>query len=145
MDQRLSLITLGVANLTKARKFYVDGLGWKASAASDDAIVFIQLGGIGLSLFQHDALAEDAGVTPGGASGFRGVTVAQNVPTKGDVDAALKLAAKAGGCVVRAAADTSWGGYAGYFADPDGHLWEVAWSPHFKLGPDGELILPPPK
>ena len=145
MDQRLSLITLGVADLRKARKFYVDGLGWKPSRASEAAIVFIQMGGIGLSLFQHDALAEDAGVASGGPSGFRGFTLAQNVASKAEVDAVMKLAVKAGGRAMRPAADTFWGGYAGYFADPDGTLWEVAWNPHFQLGPNGELILPPPK
>ena len=142
MEPRISLITLGVQNLRKARKFYVEGLGWKPSSASQEAIIFIQMGGMALSLFQHDALAEDAGVAPVPSSGFRGVTLAYNARTKGEVDTVMAQAAKAGGRKMRPAAETSWGGYAGYFADPDGHLWEVAWNPHFALGPKGELILP---
>ena len=141
MEQRLSIITLGVADLKKARKFYCDGLGFKPSSASQEGIVFIQMGGIALALFNHDALAEDATVPPGGG-GFRGVTIAYNTRTKAEVDEVMKLAVKSGGRAMRPAAEAFWGGYAGYFADPDGHLWEVAWNPSFKLSKDGDLILP---
>lgn len=141
MEQRISLITLGVADLKKARKFYVDGLGWTPSSASQEGIVFIQMGCMALALFNHDALAEDATVPPGGG-GFRGVTLAYNARTKEEVDQVMKLAVTAGGRAMRPTAAASWGGYMGYFADPDGHLWEVAWNPQFKLGPNGELVLP---
>lgn len=141
MEQRISIITLGVADLKKARKFYVDGLGFKPSSASQEGIVFIQMGCIGLALFNHDALAEDATVPPSGG-GFRGVTLAYNTRTKKEVDEVMKLAVASGGRAMRPAADAFWGGYAGYFADPDGHLWEVAWNPTFELGPNGELKLP---
>ncbi len=141
MEQRLSIITLGVADLKKARKFYVDGLGFVPSSASQEGIIFIQMGSIALALFNHDALAEDATVPPSGG-GFRGVTLAYNTRTKEEVDELMKLAVKAGGRAMRPAAEANWGGYAAYFADPDGHLWEVAWNPNFKLGKNGELILP---
>ncbi|MBM3507952.1 MAG: VOC family protein [Alphaproteobacteria bacterium] len=141
MDQRISIITLGVADLKKARKFYVDGLGFKPSPASQEGIVFIPMGCMALALFNHDALAEDATVPPGGG-GFRGVTLAYNTRTKEEVDQIMKLAVKAGGRAMRPAAEANWGGYAGYFADPDGHLWEVAWNPSFQLGKNGELLLP---
>ncbi len=141
MEQRISIITLGVADLKKARKFYVDGLGFKPSSASQEGIVFIQMGGIGLALFNHDALAEDATVPPSGG-GFRGVTIAYNTRTKEEVDEVMKLAVKAGGRAMRPAANANWGGYCGYFADPDGHLWEVAWNPSFGLSANGDLQLP---
>lgn len=141
MEQRISIITLGVADLKKARKFYVDGLGFKPSSASQEGIVFIQMGGIGLALFNHDALAEDATVPPSGG-GFRGVTLAYNTRTKEEVDQVMKLAVKAGGRAMRPAAEANWGGYCGYFADPDGHLWEVAWNPTFTLAANGDLELP---
>ena len=103
MEQRISIITLGVADLKKARKFYVDGLGFKPSSASQEGIVFIQMGGIGLALFNHDALAEDATVPPSGG-GFRGVTIAYNTRTKEEVNEVMKLAVKAGGRAMRPAA-----------------------------------------
>lgn len=141
MEPRVSLITLGVADLARARQFYVDGLGWPASSAGDDGVVFLRTGGAIISLFPRTELAADAGIAPEG-SGFGGIALAHNVAAREDVDAALAAAAAAGGRIVKPAQEVFWGGYAGYFADPDGFLWEVAWNPHFPLGPDGTVQLP---
>ena len=139
MEQRLSLVTLGVADVARSRWFY-EALGWRASTASQEDVAFFQLGGIGLSLFGRVALAEDAGLPE--APGFGGVALAHNARTHEEVDTILERARAAGARILRAARDTSWGGYAGYFADPDGHPWEVAWNPHFPLRADGSLQLP---
>lgn len=140
-EPRISLITLGVQDLAGARRFYEAGLGWQASPASQGDIVFYQLGGLALALFARAALAEDAGVAPEGL-GFRGITLAHNVRGPEEVDALLAVAAAAGAKIVRPAEAAFWGGRTGYFEDPDGHLWEVAWNPHFRLGQHGELKLP---
>jgi len=143
MEQRLSLITLGVASLPRSRHFYEDGLGWKPSSASRDSIVFFQLGGIGLALYGREALAEDAHLAESGpTSGFGGITLAHNVRSREEVDAVLALAERAGGRILKPAQDVFWGGYSGYFADPDGHAWEVAWNPFAPLAEDGSLMLP---
>ena len=143
MEQRLSLVTLGVADLARSRRFYEEGLGWRASGASTDEVAFFQLGGIALALWGREALAEDARLPdPGPGGGFGGVALAHNVRTREEVDAVLARARAAGGRVLRPGEDASWGGYTGYFADPDGHLWEVAWNPHFALREDGALQLP---
>jgi catechol 2,3-dioxygenase-like lactoylglutathione lyase family enzyme len=141
LEARLNIVTLGVSDLKRARKFYEDGLGWKASSASQDNIAFFQLGGIVLALYPHNLLAEDATVQPAG-SGFSGITLAQNVRKKEEVFAVLNTAEAAGGKIVKPAQDVFWGGHSGYFADPDGHLWEVAWNPHFHLNSYGEVELP---
>src|SRR5262245_43231891 len=133
MDQRLSIVTLGVADLARARRFYCEGLGWKASSASQDAIVFIDAGGVVLALFNRDALAEDAQLDASPAASFSGITLAHNVRTKQAVDAALAAAVKAGAKLLKPGQDVFWGGYSGYFADPDGHAWEVAWNPFFPM------------
>lgn len=130
MEPRLSLVTLGVADLDRARRFYVDGLGLPMRPESQESVVFIELNGIWLSLFARAALAEDAQVDAAG-SGFRGITLAHNVRSKEAVDALLLQAERAGAKIVKPAQDVFWGGYSGYFSDPDGHLWEVAWNPHF--------------
>jgi uncharacterized protein len=140
-EPRVSLITLGVADLARARAFYESGLGWRASPASQGDIVFFQLGGLALALFPRAALAEDAGMAEGG-QGFRGIALAHNVRDSADVERLLELAQAAGGRIVRAAETAPWGGRSGYFADPDGHLWEIAWNPHFALDADGALRLP---
>lgn len=141
IEPRISVVTLGVHDLARARAFYCDGLGWKPSPASTESIVFIQAGALALALFPWDFLAEDANLQPG-SDGFRGVTLAYNTRTREEVDELMRLAAASGGRGMRPAAETPWGGYAGYFADPDAHLWEAVWNPHFELGPGGELILP---
>ncbi len=140
MEQRLSVVTLGVADLERSRRFYEDGLGWRRGNASDE-IVFFQIGGAVLALFPRDALAEDAHL-PAGGSGFGGVTLAYNARSREEVDAVLAEAAAAGATILKPAQDVFWGGYSGYFADPDGHPWEVAWNPHWTLGDDGSVRLP---
>jgi catechol 2,3-dioxygenase-like lactoylglutathione lyase family enzyme len=141
MEPRVSLITLGVADLGRARSFY-ERLGFKASAAGGDSIVFFQIGSLGLSLFPRESLACDAKVSSEGG-GFRGVTLAHNVREKDDVAVVLAEAVAAGAQLVKASEAAPWGGQSGYFADPDGHLWEVAWNPFAPLGPNGEFQLPP--
>jgi uncharacterized protein len=141
MDQRLTVITLGVSDLPRARRFYCEGLGWTAAPSSTDDIVFIPVGSIVLALFPRHLLAEDAGLPPG-QGGFDGVTLAQNVATKQAVDAALARAAAAGARISKPAQEVFWGGYSGYFVDPDGHAWEVAFNPHWGLSPDCRVLLP---
>lgn len=138
---RLNIVTLGVANVDKSRAFY-EALGWRASAASQPAIVFFDLGGVVLALFGRDALADDADVAPAG-DGFRAVTLAHNVRTEEEVEAALNHAERSGARIVKAATRAPWGGYSGYFSDPDGHLWEVAHNPYVPLDIEGHLTLPP--
>jgi catechol 2,3-dioxygenase-like lactoylglutathione lyase family enzyme len=140
MEPRVSLITLGVGDLARSREFY-ERLGFKASSVGGGEVVFFQAGGLALSLFPRESLACDAKVSAEGA-GFRGVALAHNVRERGDVEKVIAEAAAAGGEVVKPAEDAPWGGRSGYFADPDGHLWEVAWNPHFPLGEDGSLTLP---
>ncbi len=140
MEQRLSLITLGVRDLDASRRFY-EALGWCAAGSKAEGVVFFQLGGIALSLYGRSELARDLGVE-NAATGFSGITVAYNGRDKAEVDAVLALAIRSGGRLVKPAKDAFWGGYVGYFADPDGHLWEVAWNPHFLLREDGSIALP---
>ncbi len=141
MEPRLNIITLAVADLEKARNFYEKGLGWKPSSASQETIIFFQLGGVILALYPYFALAEDAAVDPSG-SGFKGFTLAHNVREKHEVSELLALAEKAGGKIVKPAQDVFWGGHSGYFADLDGNLWEIAWNPFFTLNAEGEVELP---
>jgi catechol 2,3-dioxygenase-like lactoylglutathione lyase family enzyme len=140
MEPRVSLITLGVADLARARAFY-EKLGFRASAASQGDVVFFQAGALALSLYPRESLAEDAQVAAVG-SGFAGLTLAHNVRAKEDVAAVLAEAERAGGRILKPAQDVFWGGHSGYFTDPDGHLWEVAWNPFFELAADGALKLP---
>lgn len=135
MDPRISMITLGVRDLDKAVRFYQQGLGLPKRPMPDDSpVAFFELNGSWLGLFGHDSLAEDAGVDAEG-SGFRGVALAHNVESPAQVDALLSQAQGAGATLVKPGQKTDWGGYSGYFADPDGHLWEVACNPHFWVGP----------
>lgn len=141
MEQRLSLITLGVADVARARRFY-EALGWTASAIDGEGTVaFFQLPGMVLGLFGRDSLAADAGV-PTDGSCFSGVALAYNTRSRDEVDERLKEAEAAGGRIVKPAEEAFWGGYTGYFADPDGHLWEVAWNADFAIGDDGAMTLP---
>lgn len=142
MEQRISLITLGVADLARSRRFYEEGLGWTPSPASQEAIAFYQLGGIALALWSREALAEDAHLSESGpTSGFGGITLAHNVRSRAEVDALMARAERAGARVLKPAGEVFWGGYTAYFADPDGHPWEVCWNPHFPLAEDGSLRL----
>ena len=129
MEPRISIITLGVADLVASTRFYRDGLGLPLREGGD-GIAFFETKGTWLALFPREALAADATVPADGA-GFRGFTFAHNVRSREEVDAVLKEAEAAGASVIKPAQDTDWGGYSGYFSDPDGYLWEVAWNPHF--------------
>ncbi len=129
MEARISIITLGVIDLNTSIRFYRDGLGLPLREGSD-GIAFFELKGTWLALFPRAALAADANVSTQG-SGFPGFTLAHNVRTKEEVDHVLQQAQHAGAFLAKPAADTDWGGYSGYFQDPDGYLWEVAWNPHF--------------
>ena len=140
MEQRISLVTLGVADLARARRFYEEGLGWRPDIAEAE-VVFYGLGGAVLALWSRAELAADAGVTDTGAA-FGGMVLAHNVRSREEVAAVLAEAERAGGAIRTAARDTPWGGHAGTFADPDGHLWEVAWNPAWPLGEDGRVQLP---
>lgn len=139
MEQRLSVVTLGVADLARSRRFYEEGLGWRRGNESDE-VVFYQIGGAVLALFPRRALAEDAHLAAEG-SGFGGITLAYNARDREEVDAVLAEAAAAGAKILKPAQDVGWGGYAGYFADPDGYPWEVAWNPHWTLSKDGSVKL----
>ena len=140
MEQRLSLVTLGVADLAKSRAFY-ERLGWKPAARRAEGVAFFQLGGVVLSLFGREDLAKDAGLAAEG-SGFSGVALAHNTRSREEVETVLAEAVAAGARLVKPAQGAFWGGYSGYFADPDGHLWEVAWNPGFPLDENGCLQLP---
>lgn len=143
MDPRISLVTLGVADMKAARAFY-EALGWKAGAPSNDDVTFFQAGGMILGLYGRAALADDAKVDDT-KPGFSGVALAYNGRDKAEVDAVLAEAVTAGGTLIKAAEEVFWGGYSGYFADPDGHLWEVAFNPFFPIAEDGTISLPDPQ
>ena len=130
MEPRISIITLGVSDLARSVRFYRDGLGLPLRKEGSDAIAFFETRGTWLALYPRDALADDAAV-PSDGSGFPGFTLAHNVRSREEVDALLNEAASHGAKIVKPAQDAFWGGYSGYFADPDGYLWEVAWNPHF--------------
>jgi uncharacterized protein len=140
MEQRVSLVTLGVADLARARAFY-EALGWTTRAEPGDDVVFFQAGGMVVSLWSRAQLAEDSGVTDPG--GWGGVTLAYNVRSPAEVDAAIEEARAAGATISRAGAATFWGGYSGVFVDPDGHPWEVAHNPHWTVSDDGSVLLQP--
>jgi uncharacterized protein len=139
MDQRISIVTLGVRDLKRSRKFY-ESMGWEASEKSQENIVFFQLGVMAVALYPWGLLAEDAKQNPSG-SGFPGFTLAYNVRDKASVVSTLKQAEAAGAKILKPAQDVFWGGHSGYFSDPDGHLWEVAWNPYAELGSDGSFRL----
>ncbi len=141
MEPRVSLITLGVADMARSRAFY-EKLGFKASSAGGGQVTFLQAGPMALCIWTRAELAGDVGVADSPV-GFRGIAIAHNVRVKEAVDATLAEAARAGATITKPAHDADWGGRSGYFADPDGHLWEVAWNPFFPLSNDGALTLPP--
>jgi len=138
MEQRLSLVTLGVADLQRSLDFY-EALGWKRGNENPD-VAFFQLPGMILALWSRTALAEDAGLAAN-ERGFGGITLAYNARSRADVDAIFVEAERAGARILKPAKDTFWGGYSGYFADPDGHPWEVAWNPEWKLNKKGDVKL----
>ena len=140
MEQRISLVTLGVADLDRARSFY-EALGWRRTG-NDEGVVFFQAGGMVLALWSRTELAADSGVDDGG--GWGGVALAYNVRSPEEVDATLAEADAAGATIARAGAETFWGGYSGAFVDPDGHPWEVAHNPFWTLEADGSVRLEAP-
>jgi len=140
MDQRLSFITLGVSDLERSRAFY-QRLGWTPARMGEGlGVVFFQLGGIVLGLWTRPDLAEDAGVadTP---PGFSGVSISYNARSREEADAVMAEAVAAGAVRTKPLHDVFWGGYAGYFADPDGHLWEVVFNPKAAIGEDGAITI----
>jgi predicted lactoylglutathione lyase len=138
MEQRLSLITLGISDLDRARKFY-EALGWKTGAEEADDVVFFQAGGMIVALWGRDQLAEDSCVQDNG--GWGGITLAYNTSSNEEVDAVIEEARAAGATIGRDPAETSWGGYSAIFIDPDGHPWEVAHNPHWRITDDGRTRL----
>jgi len=140
MEQRVSLITLGVADLERSRAFY-ERMGWRRSMAQTEGIVFFRAGGMALALYPRHELAKDANVAADG-HGFGGITLAYNSRTRAEVDSVLNEAAAAGAKIVKPAEEAFWGGYSGYFSDPDGFLWEVAWNPGFAIAEDGSIRIP---
>ena len=141
MEQRISMISLGVSDLTRSRRFYEEGLGWKASSRSNEQITFFQVGGMVLGLYSKTALAEDAHLANDG-SGFGGIALAYNVRQREEVDSILAEVQAIGAKILKPAEEAHWGGYSGYFADPDGYPWEVAWNPFWELREDGSVMLP---
>jgi uncharacterized protein len=141
MRPKLSIVTLGVKDFERALQFYQQGLGWQPSSASQDDVAFFPLGGVVLALYPRDKLAEDAQVSSEG-SGFSGITLAYNTKSEIEVDEVLQAVEKLGAKIVKKAQKVFWGGYSGYFADPEGHLWEVAWNPFFGFDEADNLILP---
>ena len=138
MEQRVSLITLGVDDLARSKAFYL-AMGWQGQEIEET--VFFQAGGLAVVLWGREKLAEDAGLEPAPVGGA-GIALAQNVRSAEEVDQILAAAQRAGASITRAAEETFYGGYAGYFADPDGHQWEIAYNPGFTLAADGSLELP---
>ncbi|MBF0133074.1 MAG: VOC family protein [Magnetococcales bacterium] len=140
MNQRLSLVTLGVRDLNKARSFY-ESLGWHPSPASCEQVCFFQTGSMAIALYPMDALLGDSG-KKGTVPVAGGITLGINVPLREEVDRELAIVLSRGATLLQPAIDTPWGGRTAYFADLDGHPWEITWAPMFPLGPKGELLLP---
>jgi len=144
IQPRLTIVTLGVESLRRAKRFYIEGLGWPEVDQESDGIVFIQMNAMVLALYPHHGLAEDIGIeapedlaTQNG--GYTGVTLAYNTATTEETNQVLALAVESGATLVKAAEEVSWGGYSGYFRDLDGHLWEVAYNPFTLPEDDGSF------
>jgi uncharacterized protein len=140
VEQRVSLVTLGVADLERSREFY-ERLQWRRSMASAEGIVFFQAGGMALALYPRHELARDANISADG-HGFGGMSLAYNTRNREEVDRVLAEAQAAGAKILKPAQEAFWGGYSGYFSDPDGFLWEVAWNPFFPIAEDGSIRIP---
>jgi len=138
---RLTLVTLGVSDLVRSMAFY-EALGFRRKSRGADGVAFFEAGGVILSLWPTEELVKDAEIAPSEPSPFRGMSLAWNCTSAAEVDTVLAMAVAAGGTLVRSARMVFWGGYTAYFADPDGHLWEVAHNPHFPFAADGRLLLP---
>jgi uncharacterized protein len=140
MRQKINIITLGVSDFKKSLNFYKDKLGWKTSPASQDDIAFFPMGGIVFAIYPFDLLAKDAGVKAE-KKGFGGITLSYNAKSEEEVDKVLKTAEKAGAKIQKKAQKVFWGGYSGYFKDPDGYLWEVAHHPFFTFDKNDNLAI----
>lgn len=146
MEQRVSLITLGVADLDRSRRFYEGGLGWQMTEMVEGQVVFYQLSnGLALGLFGREALKEDGHFDDDTGASFAGLTLAYNARSEEEVDQVMAEAAKAGARIQKPAEKVFWGGYSGYFRDPDGHAWEVAFNPFWEIDDKGNLHIPPQK
>jgi len=144
MEPRLSLVTLGVADLQRAVAFYEGVLGWKV-AQHPPGVAFFDLGGLVFGLFAHADLARDMGVVaPGTRDSYEGFSLAHNLRSAQEVDALFSHLERHGATIVKPPQKAEWGGYSGYFADPDGHAWEVAYNPYWSVGADGRVSLQPP-
>jgi len=141
MEPRITLITLGVADIGRSIRFYRDGLGFASNSKEEDGIAFFATRGTRLAVYPLDKLAEDIGPTIKSSVGFAGITLAHNVRKKEEVSEVLRLAERSGGKIVKEAQDVFWGGHSGYFVDPDGYYWEVAWGPQCTLDDSGTFIL----
>lgn len=142
MEPRIHIITLGVADLARSYQFYHHGLGFPATRKPEDGIIFFQTGGVCLALYPADSLAGDVSPDfPAQRARFSGITLAHNCRSKAEVDRALQQAVDAGGKLEKPAQDVFWGGYSGYFSDPDGYLWEVAYSDNWQFHADGSLVI----
>ena len=140
MDQRISIVTLGTDDLPRAVAFW-EAMGWPRRAKGFTSIAMFQCGGLAFAIYPFDKLAEDCGMADRGP-GFGGFTIAHNMASKAEVDALLERAVANGATLQKAAHTAFWGGYSGYFLDPDGHPWEVAYNPFVPMGPNGEMLLP---
>ncbi len=142
MEPRISIITLGVEDLERSYRFYHDGLGFPTTHKPESGIVFLQTQGTCLALYPLEKLAEDVAPDLSATRGtFPGITLAHNTRTKAEVDEVLALAERSGGRIEKPAQIAFWGGYSGYFSDPDGYYWEVAWSDDWKFHDDGSLVI----
>lgn len=150
MEQRISMVTLAVADLARNRRFYEAGLGWEVVSGETEGIVCFQLGGMVLALYGRAAFAEDTGLGDTGladtglaedsAPPRQSVALAYNTRSREEVDTVIARAVDVGARLQKPAADAFWGGYSGYIADPDGHLWEIAWNPFSPIGEDGRFV-----
>jgi uncharacterized protein len=143
VPQKLSLVTLGVADVMVSRRFY-EGLGFRAAGVDNEGVAFFDLNGVVLAVFGREDLAEDANAKVESGGGFSRISLAINLESEAAVDAAMAFAARQGGRITQPARKVFWGGYAGYFADPDGFLWEIAYNPFWPLDEHGRPQLPPP-
>lgn len=142
MEPRITLLTLGVADLPRSVAFYRDGLGWPTAYKDGEQVAFFNLQGTKLGLYGREELCADISPdTKPATGGFGGITIAHNVRTKEEVAGVLATAEKAGATILKPAQDVFWGGHSGYFADPDGHPWEIAWNPLMPLDDEGEMVL----
>jgi len=141
MEQRFSMVTLGVVDVGVSKTFY-EALGWTAVKFASEEVCFFRMNGVLLGLYDRQALADDAGVDNSQPAGFSGVAIAWNGRSEAEVDEALKTAIAAGAKLVKPAQKVFWGGYSGYFSDPDGHLWEAAYNPFWTIDEGGAVIVP---